>query len=113
MSHKILVAPIRHIDTDIVSQAFRALTSTFPNFKIIVAEEVYIPDTDTYDEIRNQWRADAVAYGLAIWARRTHGCGRGCMVLGVSLDDGYAPDPTSSLASPSPSLVPLQSLPTG
>lgn len=88
---KLLVVPIRLIDERAVSEARRVLTSAFHDFEVTPIEEPYIPRTEAYDEVRGQWRADAVAYGLVTWARRTHGCGDRCMVLGVSPDDGYVP----------------------
>ncbi len=91
MSRKLLVAPVHLIDRKTVGEARRVLASAFPDFEVTPVEGPYIPEIEAYDGIRGQWRADAVAYGLAMWARRTHGCRDRCMVLGVSPDDGYVP----------------------
>lgn len=91
MSPKLLVVPIRHIDSDTVSEAYRVLSTAFPSFEVIATDEIYIPNEEIYDDVRGQWRADLMAYELAGWTRKVRGCGRGCMVLGVSPDDGYVP----------------------
>ncbi len=91
MSHKLLVVPIRHIDTDAVGEVYRVLNMAFPSFEVIATDEIYIPNEEIYDDVRGQWRADLMAYGLAEWARKVRGCGRRCIALGVSPDDGYVP----------------------
>lgn len=91
MSRKLLVVPVHPIDEEAVSEARRVLASAFPDFEVTTVEGPYIPEMEAYDGVKGQWRADAVAYGLAMWARRTHGCGDRCIILGVSPDDGYVP----------------------
>ncbi len=91
MGRKLFVVPVHLIDERAVEEASKVLASAFPDFEITSVEGPYIPEIEAYDEVRGQWRADVVAYGLALWARRTHGCKGKCMVLGVSPDDGYVP----------------------
>ena len=91
MNRKLLVVPVHLINKEAVDEAHRVLASAFPDFEVTPVGGPYIPEMKAYDGVRGQWRADAVAYGLAMWARRAHGCGNRCIVLGVSPDDGYVP----------------------